>query len=83
MLKIIKHCCDFDDLYNNSGEQAKEVLDEIRKEGMEDKLMDFLEYHYPEGADEIELDDLLSFDWGWVYEQIGMPINDEEKEEEE
>lgn len=81
MLKIIKQCCDFNDLYRNSWGQAIEVLDEIRKLGREDDLMDYLEDCFPDGADEIELNDLLSYDWEWVYSHIGMPIDDDEEED--
>lgn len=81
MLKIIKQCCDFDELHNNSWGQAIEVLDEIRKWGREDDLMDYLEDCFPDGADEVELNDLLSYDWEWVYSQIGMPIDDDEEED--
>ena len=82
MLKIIKNNCDFYDLYRNAWGQAIEVLDEIRKWGREDDLMDYLEDCFPEGADEVELNDLLAYDWEWVYSQIGMPIDDDEEEEE-
>lgn len=41
MLKIIKQCCDFEELYKNSWGQAIDVLKEIRKEGMEEELMDY------------------------------------------
>lgn len=80
MLKIIKQCCDFDDLYKGSWGQAEEVLDEIRKEGKEDDLMDFLEDYYPDGVDEIDLNDLLAYDWEWVYKNIGMPMDEEEED---
>lgn len=78
MLKIIKQCCDFDDLYNDSWGQAEEILDEIRKEGKEDDLMDLLEDLYPDGVDGIELNDLIAYDWEWLYKQIGMPIKGDE-----
>lgn len=85
MLKIIKQACDFEDLYKNSWGQALEVLDEIRKWGKEDDLMDYLEDCFPDGADEVELNDLLAYNWEWVYSQIGMPLeaweNDDEEEE--
>lgn len=74
MLKIIKQCCDFDDLYKNSWGQAIEVLNEIKGRGYEEELMDYLEDCFPDGADEIELNDLLAYDWEWVYSQIGMPL---------
>lgn len=81
MLKIINEV-DFDRLYENAWGQAVEVLDEIRKWGREEELMDFLEDYYPDGADAIELNDLLAYDWEWVYKQISMPSKDEEEEEE-
>lgn len=74
MLKIIKQCCDFDDLYRNSWGQAVEILNEIRGRGYKEELMDCLEDCFPDGADEIELNDLLAYDWKWVYSQIGMSL---------
>ena len=72
MLKVIEEV-DFDTLYNNSWGQAVMVLNEIDEADMSEELMDFLEDLYPDGADAIELNDLLSYDWEWVYSQIGMP----------
>ena len=72
MLTVIEEY-DFDTLYNNSWGQAVMVLNEIDEADMSEELMDFLEYLYPDGADVIELNDLLSYDWEWVYSQIGMP----------
>ena len=46
---------------------------EIDEEDMSKELMDFLEDLYPDGIDCVELNDLLSYDWEWVYSQIGMP----------
>lgn len=86
MLKVINEV-DFEILYCNAWGQAVVVLDEIRKEGMEEKLMDYLEDCFPDGVDCVELNDLLSYDWEWVYSQIGMPsdvterLADEENEE--
>ena len=80
MLKIINEV-DFARLYENAWGQAVEVLDEIADANMEEELMDFLEDYYPDGADAVELNDLLAYDWEWVYSQIGMPSNDEDEEE--
>lgn len=80
MLKVINQV-DFDTLYCNAWGQAVIILKEISKEGMEEELMDFLEDLYPDGVDCIELNDLLAYDWEWVYSQIGMPSNGEEEEE--
>lgn len=81
MIKIIKQCCGFEDIYKNSWGQAIKVLDEIREWGKEDDLMDCLEDYFPDGVDEVELNDLLAYDWEWVYSQIGLSIDDEEEEE--
>ena len=53
--------------------QAVAVLKEIDEKDMSKELMDFLEDLYPDGIDCVELNDLLSYDWEWVYSQIGMP----------
>lgn len=88
MLKVINQV-DFEILYRNSWGQAVDVLKEIEEEGMEEELMDYLEDLYPDGADAVELNDLLAYDWDWVYSQIGMPLDatermaDIENEEEE
>ena len=72
MLKIIEEA-DFDTLYYNSWGQAVKVLNEIDEADMSKELMDFLEDLYPDGIDCDTLNDLLSYDWEWVYSQIGMP----------
>ena len=74
MLKVIEEV-DFKTLYYNAWGQAVEVLKEIDEEDMSKELMDFLEDLYPDGADAIELNDLLSYDWEWVYSQIGMSLD--------
>ena len=83
----VKQEMDFDDIRKSAWGQAVEVLDEIEKEGMEDELMAYLEDIFNEGVDRTELNDLLAYDWEWVYSQIGMPsdvaerLADEENEE--
>ena len=72
MLKVIEEV-DFKTLYYNAWGQAVAALKEIDEEDMSKELMDFLEDLYPHGIDCIELNDLLSYDWEWVYSQIGMP----------
>lgn len=73
----------WEELYKNSWGQAIDVLKEIRKEGMEEELMDYLEDCLPDGADDVELNDLLAYDWQWVYSQIGMPLEAWDDVEEE
>lgn len=79
MLKVTSNY-DFDDLYNNSWGQSVQILNEIDEEGMSEELMDFLEDLYPDGVDGVELNDLISYDWEWLYKQIGMPMDEEEED---
>jgi hypothetical protein len=72
MLKVTQEY-DFDALYNNSWGQAIKVLLEIDKEDKSEELMYFLEDIYPDGVDEVELNDLIAYDWEWLYKNIGMP----------
>lgn len=74
MLKVTKQILDFDELHRNAWGQAIDVLDEIERADKEEELMDFLEDLYPDGVDEIALNDTLAYDWDWVYSQIGMPM---------
>ena len=79
MLKVIDEY-DFDTLYNNSWGQAVSILNEIDKADKSEDLMDFLEDLYPDGVDGIELNDLISYDWEWIYKNIGMPMDEEEED---
>ena len=82
----VKQEMDFEDIRKGAWGQAVEVLDEIYKEGMQNEFMEYLEEIFNEGVDIVELNDLLSYDWEWVYSQIGMPseaterLADEENE---
>lgn len=80
MLKVIDEY-DFDTLYNNSWGQAVSILNEIDEADKSEDLMDLLEDIYPDGVDGIELNDLISYDWEWIYKQIGMPIDEDEEED--
>ena len=69
----VKQEMGFNEILNTAWGQAVDVLKEIQKAGMEDELMTYLEDIFNEGVDRTELNDLLSYDWEWVYSQIGMP----------
>lgn len=71
----VKQEMDFDDIRKSAWGQAVEVLDEIYKAGMQNELMEYLEDIFNEGVDRTELNDLLAYDWEWVYSQIGMPLD--------
>lgn len=79
MLKVIDEY-DFDTLYNNSWGQAVSILNEIDEADKSEDLIDFLEDLYPDGVDGIELNDLISYDWKWLYKNIGMPMDEEEED---
>lgn len=69
----------FNEILNTAWGQAVDVLKEIQKAGMEDELMTYLEDIFNEGVDRTELNDLLSYDWEWVYSQIGMSSESTER----
>ena len=69
----VKQEMGFNDIRKSAWGQAVAVLDEIYKEGMQKGLMGCLEDIFNDGVDIVELNDLLSYDWEWVYSQIGMP----------
>lgn len=76
---VTKEISSFYDLRDNSWGQAKRILDEIADADKEDELMDFLEDYFTNPVDETDLNDIISFDWEWLYEEIGM--NEEEEDE--
>ena len=69
----VKQEMGFNDIRKSAWGQAVAVLDEIYKAGMQNELMEYLEDIFNDGVDIVELNDLLSYDWEWVYSQIGMP----------
>ena len=79
MLKVTYNV-DFDLLYESAWGQAIDVLQEIAEAGKGEDLMDFLEGLYPDEVDWIDLNDLISYDWKWIYKNIGMPSKDEDEE---
>ena len=66
---------------------AEKTLDKIISEGKAEALEFILEDLYPEGMDEIQLNDLLRFDPEWCFEAVGIrtesEIESELKEAEE
>ena len=71
----VKQEMGFNEILNTAWGQAVDVLKEIQNAGMEDELMTYLEDIFNEGVDRTELNDLLAYDWEWVYSQIGMPLD--------
>lgn len=62
--------------------QAEEIFDRIAEEGKLSELESLLEGMYTnELPTETELNDLLAYDWEWVFEMLGIEEEDEEEEE--
>ena len=60
---------------------CEDVLNKIYDEDKEDEFMDFLEEYFYENIPTMtELNDLIRFDWEWIFEQLGT--EDEEDDEE-
>lgn len=53
-------------------EGARHTLDKVEAADMLDELEEVLEDIYPDGIDEMELNDLLWFDPEWIYETLGL-----------
>ena len=78
----IKDYYGFDDLENRCWSGAEDTLATIREHDMEDEFMDWLESYY---GDEIptltEVNDLLRFDSEWVFDMIGLDLEEEDEDE--
>lgn len=79
---IVTQEVDFNDLLDMCWGQAVDNLNEIAYAGLEYELMSFLEEMYNE-ASLTDINDLLAYDWEYVFESIGMPNEEEEDDEQE
>lgn len=62
--------------------QAREIYERIEEEGKLDELEQLLEETFTnELPTDTQINDLLAYDWEWVYEMLG--IEEEEEDEEE
>lgn len=72
---------DFDDIYRNAWNGAVDTLDIISNEAKENDLMEFLDIVYPDGVDENELNDFLVFEDDYIFNELGINLEEEEGEE--
>ena len=64
--------------------QAREIYERIEREGKYDELEQLLEETFTnELPTEGEINDLLAYDWEWVYESLGIEEEEEDEEEKE
>lgn len=68
--------CDFSDYRPWSG--AVENYRVIEQEDKLDELENLLEECYPEGISMVEINDILWFDWEWVFDQLGISEEEED-----
>lgn len=80
MIKVTQEM-DFMDIWATAWGQAYNILEEIWNADKVEELMNLLEEVFPDEADRTELNDLLAYEWEWVYSQIGMPMDKEEEED--
>ena len=57
---------------------AKDTQETILNEGKGEEFDSLIEELYPDGIDEMQLNDLLWFDEEWLYEVLGIAEEEEE-----
>lgn len=72
---------DFDDIYRNAWNGAVDTLCIISNEGKENDLMELLDFVYPDGVDENELNDFLVFEDDYIFNELGINLEEEGEEE--
>jgi len=68
--------------WSGAVDTADRIYNELGDDGF-DRLESMLEDLYPDGIDEVELNDLLWLDSETVYEWLGIDEEEEEEEEED
>lgn len=72
---------DFDLEEFDAWSQAISTKERIIEEGKQEEFNNLINELYPDGVEEVQVNDILWHDWEWVYENLG--ITDEEDEDEE
>ena len=68
----------FDDIYENAWDGAVDTLDIIFNEGKEDDLMELLDFVYPDGVDEVELNDFLESEADYIFNELAINLEEGE-----
>lgn len=69
---------DFDDIYRNAWDGAIDALNAVLDEGKEGELMELLNELYPDGVDEIELNDFLAFEDDYIFQSLDIDLGGSE-----
>jgi len=56
---------------------AKDTKETIISEGKVDEFNSLIEELYPDGLSKTQLNDLLWFEDDWIYEMIGIEVNED------
>lgn len=70
---------DFDDIKRTAWGQAERIAEEIEEAGKEEEFYNLIEELYPDGIDRTELNDLMAFDWEWLFKELGMTEDEEDE----
>ena len=66
------HVLDFDNIQNNAWGNATNTLEEVKNHEKEDELMELLDELYPDGVDEVELNDFLSYEDDYIFQNLDI-----------
>lgn len=68
------HDMDFDDIQNNTWGNATNTLEEVQNHGKENDLMELLDIVYPDGVDEVELNDFLGYEDAYIFQNLDIDL---------
>ena len=74
-MKIITETSSLDNF--EAWEGAKQTLQKIREAGKVEDLEMLLDDLFPDGIDDVKLNDILWFDNDWIFESLGMKPEEE------
>lgn len=57
---------------------ATDTYNKIKEYNKVEEFEELVSELYPEGIEEVKLNDILWFEDDWVFEQLGIPTEDEE-----
>lgn len=68
------HYMDFDDIQNNAWGNATNTLEEVQNHEKENDLMELLDIVYPDGVDEVELNDFLGYEDDYIFQNLDIDL---------
>ena len=68
------HHMDFDDIQNNAWGNATNTLEEVQNHEKENDSMELLDIVYPDGVDEVELNDFLGYEDDCIFQNLDIDL---------